>query len=696
LSDSLGNIGNRLNILYGKASRYTTSLIDRAKMTEHLFMIMVAIIIGILAGFGAIGIRTLIKEISDLCFTGDGTLLERLEDAPWWVLLSVPTIGGLIVGPLISKFAPEAKGHGVPEVMQSVLLRGGLIRPRVAIVKALASAITIGTGGSVGREGPIIQIGASLGSTVGQFFRVPSKRMKTLVGCGAAAGIAAAFNAPIAGALFAVEIILMDFAVAQFSPIVIASVMATVVSHQFEGDFAAFAVPGYHLQSPVELSFYFILGILAGLVSYAFIKVLYFSEELWDEKLKIPNKWKAGIGGLIVGCTALIFPQIMGVGYDSINMALNSHGLWYMALILIFLKIFSTSITLGSGGSGGIFAPSLFMGAMLGAFFGSVVHGIFPEITAQPGAYALVAMGGLVAGTTRAPITAIIIVFELTKDYNIILPLMITCIIATMLSSKLSRESIYTLKLLLRNINIKDSAEMNVMKSLMVNDVYHKKFECIGEDHDFSDVVQKLITRRIPYLYVQELNGNFMGIISIHNIKDFFFEKEELKYLLIAGDIADKHVIRVNTDDNCKSVLDRMSQCKYDGLPVFSSDNPNKQVGIIWRQDIDEAYRKEIEHIEMTSDLANKITQTNLEKDVHFLEGYVITEIPVPEHFVGKSILELNVRANYGVDILTIKSQIRGGRTVKAIPQAGFKFKQEDIMVLAGKIEDITILKNII
>ena len=695
MSGNYGKFSNRINVLYGKASRYTSSLIDRAKMTEHLFMIIVAIIIGILAGFGAIGIRALIKEISDFAFSGDGTLLERLTDAPWWLLLLVPTIGGLIVGPMITKFAPEAKGHGVPEVMQSVLLRGGLIRPRVALIKALASSITIGTGGSVGREGPIIQIGASLGSTVGQFFRVPSKRMKTLVGCGAAAGIAAAFNAPIAGALFAVEIILMDFAVAQFSPIVIASVMATVVSHQFEGDFAAFAVPGYHLQSPVEISFYFVLGILAGFVSYAFIKVLYFSEELWDNKVKIPERWKAAIGGLLVGCVALAFPEIMGVGYDSINMALNSQGLWYMALILIFVKIFSTSITLGSGGSGGIFAPSLFMGAMLGAFFGSIVHGLFPDITAQPGAYALVAMGGLVAGTTRAPITAIIIVFELTKDYNIILPLMITCIIATMLSSKLSRESIYTLKLLLRNIKIKDSAEMNVMKSLMVNDVYNKNFDCITEDQNFSEIVQKLITRKIPYLYVQELNGDFMGIISIHNIKDFFFDKDDLKYLLIAGDIADKNIMRVYHDDNCKSVLDKMSECKYDGLPVFLREEPNKQIGIIWRQDIDEAYRKEIEHIEMTSDLANKITQTNQEKDVHFLEGYVITELPIPENFVGKSIKELHIRANYGVDILTIKSQLRGGRTVKAVPQADYIFKSDDLMVLAGKIEDITILKNL-
>ena len=347
-------------------------------------MIIAAIIIGVLAGFAAIGIRLLIREISDLSFSGDGTLLENIMSTPWYWVLIIPTIGGLIVGPIIYFFAPEAKGHGVPEVMQAILLKGGSIRPRVALIKAIASSITIGTGGSVGREGPIIQIGSSLGSMVGQFLRVPSKRLKTLVGCGAAAGIAAAFNAPIAGALFAVEIILMDFAIAQFSPIVIASVMATVVSHSFEGKFAAFIVPQYELVAPQEIGFYFVLGALAGFASFAFIKALYYSESIWDDKIKIPEYIKPAIGGLQIGLIALVFPQIMGVGYDTINQALYGNMFWYFALALVFVKILATSLTLGSGGSGGIFAPSLFMGAMLGYFFGYVVHAAFPEVTASP------------------------------------------------------------------------------------------------------------------------------------------------------------------------------------------------------------------------------------------------------------------------------------------------------------------------
>ena len=323
---------------FRKLSLYTTSLFERARMTEHTFLIIIAIIIGVMGGFSAIGIRALIKAISSISFHGDSSILQNIMHTPWYWVLIVPVIGGLIVGPIIYFLAPEAKGHGVPEVMQAILLRGGNIRPRVAIIKAIASAISIGSGGSVGREGPIIQIGSSIGSMVGQFLRVPSKRLKTLVGCGAAAGIAAAFNAPIAGALFAVEIILMDFTVAQFSPIVISSVMATVISHSFEGNFAAFVVPHYQLVSPYEIIFYFVLGALSGIVAFLFIKFLYLFEDFFDNRLKIPEYWNPALGGIGIGAIGLIFPQVMGVGYDSINDALYGNMIWYIAFIFNLRK----------------------------------------------------------------------------------------------------------------------------------------------------------------------------------------------------------------------------------------------------------------------------------------------------------------------------------------------------------------------
>ena len=658
-------------------------------------MIIVAIIIGVLAGFSAIGIRFLIKEISALSFQGEGNILENILNTSWYWILIIPAIGGIIVGPIIYFLAPEAKGHGVPEVMQALLLKGGNIRTRVAFIKTIASSISIGTGGSVGREGPIIQIGSSLGSMIGQFLRVPSKRLKTLVGCGAAAGIAAAFNAPIAGALFAVEIILMDFAIAQFSPIVIASVMATVVSHTFTGKFAAFEVPKYQLVSPQEIGLYFILGALAGVVSYLFIKLLYWCEDLFDNKMKLPEYVNPAIGGLIVGIVALGFPQVMGVGYDTINVALYGKMVWYVAVALIFAKILATSVTLGSGGSGGIFAPSLFMGAMLGYFFGYAVHSLFPTVTATPGAYALVAMGGLVAGTTRAPITAIIIVFELTNDYSIILPLMVTCIISLILSSRLTRESIYTLKLLLRNIGIKEGMEVNVMESLFVKDLVKTDVEAIADSENFNQVVNKILKGKSPEFPVVDRNNNVKGIVSIYDIKDHFFEKEELKNLLVAADIANTNFETLPVESNCQVALDKMSRYDLEGLPVVSEEDGNRFLGYLWRKDIQDAYQKEIERMELASNIASSIVMKEDEKEVHFMEGYSIVEISPPKSFIGKSIRELDIRKNFGVDVLSIKTGKKNNAIIKAIPNPNHIFKEDQTIIIAGEIKNINLLKNL-
>jgi len=658
-------------------------------------MILLAILIGILAGFAAVGITNLINYLSSLSFPGEGNLLDNIKGVTWYIKIIVPVIGGLIVGPIIYYLAPEAKGHGVPEVMQAILLKGGKIRPRVAFVKALASSITIGTGGSAGREGPIIQIGSSIGSTLGQFFKLPSNRLKTLVGCGAAAGIAAAFNAPVAGALFALEIILMEFTAAQFSPIVISSVMATVVSHTYEGNFAAFQVPDYALVSPYELIFYFILGLIAGLVSFLFIKVLYYSEDFFDNKFKFPEYLKPALGGLGIGILAIYFPQILGIGYNSMDDALHGNMIWYFAFVLIFIKIFATSITLGSGGSGGIFAPSLFMGAMLGCFFGTIIHNYFPEISADAGAYALVAMGGLVAGTTRAPITAIIIVFELTGNYHIILPLMITCITSTILSTKLSRESIYTLKLLLRNIGIKEGAEINIMKSIFVKEVYTNKYDSVYITDNFQKVVNRFITGRGVEFPVVDAGGKLHSVISINDIKDHLFEKEELMNLLIAGDISMKDIEALTPDDNCETALDKMRLYDIAGLPVVDSHKSNKLLGMIWRKDISDAYQEEIERREITASLASKITMKKEKTQVQFLEGYSIAEITPPKSFIGRSISSLNIRTKYGVDVLSIKSKEKRGDKITAIPSPKYVISEEDTLVVAGEIKNINHLKTL-
>ena len=565
---------------------------EKLQANEHTIMAVLAVIVGLAAGFGAVGFRHLINFFQTLAYGGENDLLELVVNLPWYYRVAVPAIGGLIVGPLVYFFAREAKGHGVPEVMEAVALRGGVIRKRVVVVKSLASAISISTGGSVGREGPIVQIGSAIGSVLGQFMRVSADRMRTLVGCGAAAGIAATFNAPIAGSMFALEVILGDFGLATFSPIVISSVVATAISRAFLGDIPAFIVPAYELVSAWELPMYLILGIFCAAVGVTFTKTLYRIEDIFDA-IKFPEYLKGIIGGLILGVASLVFPQILGVGYGAIDMALMQKMAWWLLLALVVVKILATSITIGSGGSGGIFAPSLFLGAMAGGFFGAVVHQLFPGITASPGAYSIVGMGAVVSATTHGPLASILILFEMTGDYKIILPLMLACIIATIASGQFLRDSIYTLKLARRGVDIKEGKEGNVLKSMFVKDVMNTNVETMPEALPLEKMTEKISKSKFNSFPVLNAQNELSGILSFNDYNEAIFD-EHLKGLLVARDLATTDLVTISMDENLWTALEKISAKDFAVLPVVSAQKPNKLEGVISRRDIIGAYNKAV------------------------------------------------------------------------------------------------------
>ena len=565
---------------------------EKLQANEHTIMAVLAVIVGLAAGFGAVGFRHLINFFQTLAYGGENDLLELVVNLPWYYRVAVPAIGGLIVGPLVYFFAREAKGHGVPEVMEAVALRGGVIRKRVVVVKSLASAISISTGGSVGREGPIVQIGSAIGSVLGQFMRVSADRMRTLVGCGAAAGIAATFNAPIAGSMFALEVILGDFGLATFSPIVISSVVATAISRAFLGDIPAFIVPAYELVSAWELPMYLILGIFCAAVGVTFTKTLYRIEDIFDA-IKFPEYLKGIIGGLILGVASLVFPQILGVGYGAIDMALMQKMAWWLLLALVVVKILATSITIGSGGSGGIFAPSLFLGAMAGGFFGAVVHQLFPGITASPGAYSIVGMGAVVSATTHGPLASILILFEMTGDYKIILPLMLACIIATIASGQFLRDSIYTLKLARRGVDIKEGKEVNVLKSMFVKDVMNTNVETMPEALPLEKMTEKISKSKFNSFPVLNAQNELSGILSFNDYNEAIFD-EHLKGLLVARDLATTDLVTISMDENLWTALEKISAKDFAVLPVVSAQKPNKLEGVISRRDIIGAYNKAV------------------------------------------------------------------------------------------------------
>ncbi|MFC1825732.1 chloride channel protein [Thermodesulfobacteriota bacterium] len=559
---------------------------------EHTIMAVLAVGVGLAGGFGAVGFRHLINTIEGICYGQGGNLLELVKTMPWYVKILIPALGGLIVGPLTFFFAREAKGHGVPEVMEAVALRSGIIRKRIVLIKSLASAISIGTGGSVGREGPIVQIGSAIGSLIGQVLKISGDRIRTLVGCGAAAGIAATFNAPIAGSMFALEIILGDFGLATFSPIVISSVTSTAVSRHFLGDSPAFIVPAYELISAWELPLYVILGIFCAFVAWTFTRTLYFAEDAF-EKFRFPEYLKAALGGLTLGLLALIFPQILGVGYPAIDQALSLQLSWWFLFLLILVKILATSITIGSGGSGGIFAPSLFLGAMAGGFFGSIVHTIFPHVTASPGAYSIVGMGAVVSGTTHGPLSAILILFEMTGDYKIILPLMIACIVGTLMSSQLSLESIYTLKLIRRGVNIKAGKEINVLRSVLVKDVMNPDMETIPESLTLGRLEEKISRSKNNSFPLVNDEGQLTGILSFFDYRDVVSD-ENLKDLVVAKDLATLAVVTVSSEDNLYDALQKITLKDFAILPVVSQENKFEILGVLSRSDMISAYNQAI------------------------------------------------------------------------------------------------------
>ena len=401
-------------------------------------------------------------------------------------------VGGGVVGARSALLAREARGHGVPEVMKAVAVRGGVIRARLVGVKALASALTIGTGGSVGRGGAVIQIGSAFGSHLGQWLKLNAASVRTLVGCGAAAGISATFNAPIAGAIFAAEIIVGDFAVTQFTPIVISSVVASVATRYAIGNHPAFIVPDFEIVSPFELVPYMGAGIVAGLVAVAFIRTLSFAEDNFA-KIPVPEWSTAAIGGAMVGTMAIWLPNVYGVGYTTIGGALAGTMTAGMMGVLVVAKILATSVTIGSGGSGGVFAPSLFLGAMAGGVVGTLVEQYFPGATGSSGAYALVTMGAVVAAATHAPVSAIIIIFELTQTIDIIPALMTACVISTLVAQVSFRDSIYTVKLRRQGIDFFEAKNPNVLKELSVRDVIVLDPVVVPAAADFKTVLDLVV-----------------------------------------------------------------------------------------------------------------------------------------------------------------------------------------------------------
>ena len=565
-------------------------LIQKINLPSDFYMMALAGLIGVLAGLGAYLLTKFVELVNHLLFVQLDSLLTQtaLETL---ARMTYPAIGGLAVGLIIYFAGKEAAGHGVPSVIEAVANRGGYIRPRVSIITVLTAGTTIGSGGSVGKEGPIVQIGAAIGSSVGQFFDVSSERLKVLVATGAGAGLAAVFNAPVTGVLFALEVILADFSINAFSPIIFATVISTTISHYLIGSSPVLKIPVYYLESAYEFPLYVLMGIIGALVSVFFSEFLTFTEDFFSRLKKIPPYVKPAIGGLLVGAIALYFPEIYGFDDSAIYTALIAHHTILALFALLLIKILATSLTLGSGGTGGLFTPSLFIGATFGALFGTIANVLFPGVTASPGAYALVGMGVIIAGTTHATLSAMLLIFEITSNYQIILPLMLGTIVATLFSRIIMKENIYTKSISLSGEYIFKGRNLTLLQSIPIRKHIQREFDVVPENMPVKEILKRLRTSPHSTFPVVDKKNQLVGILSLRDIRPLIFE-EQVYPLLIAGDIAREDFVYITPDQSLADVLRLFDLTDAEMLPVVSRKNPKRLLGVVYRDELMRYYKK--------------------------------------------------------------------------------------------------------
>ena len=664
------------------------NLLDRLQPSETTVLLVTSMAVGLGTGFGAVLFIRLIALIQTLFFENGATILNFMGRT---MFIVAPLVGGLLAGPVIFYFAKEAKGHGVPEVMQAIAVRGGRIRPRVVVAKVVASALCIGSGGSAGREGPIVQVGAALGSTIGQWLHLSDSRIRNLVACGSAAGIAATFNAPIAGVVFAMEIILGELRLGDLGSVVISSVTASTIARIFLGDRPAFTIPTYAMKSPWEVLLYAILGALSAFIAVGFTRMLYWFEDRFDG-WRFPDALKPALGGLLLGGMAYLYPMVLGLGFVPQEQALlglplsanlpHVFGSGFpviedallgrlaigLLLVLVLLKPLATSLTLGSGNSGGIFAPSLFTGAALGGAFGVAIEHFAPGATAGPGAFAIVGMAAVFAGAARAPFTAILIVFEMTDDYRLILPLMSGVIISLIISDRLLKDSIYTLKLTHRGIRLRRGRDIDVMESVRADEVMVREPVTVPVDLPVSLLAGEFLRTGQHGFSVVNEDGSLYGVVSLEDYRRATSGKSTNPDDLTVRDLATLDVVSVFPDETVGVALRRMAPRDLSRLPVVARENPRQLLGVIRRNDIVHAYEMGV----MRRDEARQRADATHAVD-HAHAEFVEVRIPIAAHTANLTIAELNLPRT------SVLVSIRRGREL-LIPHGDTRIESGDVV----------------
>lgn len=660
--------------------------LDRLSSGIEVRILLMAVVVGVLGGLGSVGFNALVRLVQ-VTTMGASDVLEAAANLAWWQKILIPTAGAAVASLLLYWVGRERETAGVSDLMEIVAMQTRR-RPsiRVTLMRTLASLGVLATGGSVGREGAVVQVSASLAGGVGAAVGLSGQRLGLLLGCGVASGMAATYNAPVAGAVFAMELVLANFAVDVFAPVVLASVTATTTSRLIVGSAPVYAIPAVPASGslPLELVTFLALGILSGIAAVGFMEALARATRGF-RAIPLPPWVRTTLGGLLIGIIGIWLPHVWGNGYEVVDLILHQELALALVGVLLVLKIVATAITVGSGGPGGVFTPSLFVGAALGLLYGEGVGLLFPDLTSPPVVYAIVGMAGLIAGTTRAPIMAVFVLVEMTNDFAIVVPLMLGTIAASATARRIRSESLYTGKLRERGVKLPVGLEETALAATRVSDLMRTDLSALNEREPMEAVLAALVASRDDALFVVDDKGRLKGVVRLHDVKDML-AGEEMGPLLIAADLS-VPLPSIAPEAALAQVLEYFDDPELGEVPVTESAT-GRLLGSLSRRDVIAMLSLEV--LGRGSRRARFVYRDREDSDyVELPPDHKIERIPVPGDMVGKSIVDADFGRVMGLSILMILRDDLEGRTHRIYPRRDLQFEAGDALLVFGPVDAI-------
>ncbi len=652
--------------------------------------LLLAAAAGVLGALGAVIFRAVTTRLTYV-WMGADDLVRGAESLPPLLRVFLPAAGGLAGGFLIQWLIAEKGTHGISEMIEVVTLARRPVRMRPSIGRVVSSLAVISTGGSEGREGPIIQIGAALASSLSRRLKVSPERVRILTACGMAAGIAGAYNTPIAATLFVLEVVVGTFSMTLFGPAVVSAVISTVVVRAFLGDEPIYHVAAFRVQSLLELLPFATIGLLAGPSSALFVRSLRVSKKFF-KSLPLSYPMRMAIGGALVGLIGIVLPEVWGNGFEANNRILRGNPTLLFLVLLFAGKIVATASTIGSGGVGGVFTPTLLIGATLGGAVAKVFHLAVPAIEAPVGAYALLGMGGLMAAVTRAPLLATIMIFELTQNTAVLLPMMAVSVLAIVSARAFEEDSIYVQGLRSAGVVWEKTPEATMLSSLKVADIMRTDVKLIPRTTPLPDILKRFLSTRSLYLYVGDEAGRLLGVIDLHDVKETFAEQDPGSVVIAEDLVSD--IPFVTPAEPLTSVNEKLWFRDLGQLPVVDSPETRRFQGIVTRRDLLGAFDREVLQHNRLLARVRRDRETGEVDYFELPEKHVLVELPVPRWIEGRTVGESGLRSRYGISVLAVKRWTREGVQRRFVPAPDDRLEPGDTLIVLGTDDALEKLKQ--